>query len=148
MAHCAACRTGFSRVSFGWKADIAQSPEASHDAAMHSETGKLPKGQSYPLRPSKLAAALAGAGIAIDVHLVRSPGDLFDAQFWPPNPNIPYERLYVRAGSVPAKVGAAARRQAETTMIPALVKWVAGILALDENSPIRREKQRMELPRV
>ena len=75
---------------------------------MKSETEKLPKGHSYPLKPLMLEAALASAGIDIDVHLRRSPGDLFDAHFWPPNPNVPKERLYVRAGSVP--VDRAAKR--------------------------------------
>ena len=60
---------------------------------MKSETAKLPKGQRYPLKPSALEAALAEAHIAIDTHLIRSPGDLFDAFFWPPNDN------YLTSGS-------------------------------------------------
>lgn len=115
---------------------------------MHSETAKLPKGHSYLLKPSTLEAALEGAGINIDVHLIRSPGDLFDAHFWPPNENVSYERLYVRAGSVPAEQAAEARHQAETVMIPDLVRWIAGILAQDGNSPIRREQQVLDLPRA
>jgi hypothetical protein len=64
------------------------SKEQGTKGGMNSETGKLPKGQSYPLKPSLIAAALAEAGIDIDVHLIRSPGDLFDAHFWPPH-NLP-----------------------------------------------------------
>jgi hypothetical protein len=52
---------------------------------MKSETKKLPKGYAYPLRPSFLEAALMDAGLSIDTHLIRSPGDLFDGHFWTPN---------------------------------------------------------------
>lgn len=113
---------------------------------MKSETGKLPKGHSYPLKPSALEAALSHAGIGIDVHLIRSPGDLFDAHFWPPNENVAYERLYVRTGSVPCERAAEARLHAETVMLPRLVQWIANILAQDTKSPVRREKQVLDLP--
>jgi len=112
---------------------------------MKSETAKLPKGQRYPLKPSALEAALAEAHIAIDTHLIRSPGDLFDAFFWPPNDNVPHERLYVRVGSVPSERVTDARRHVECVMIPTLVKWIADILVRDRNSPIRREQQRLDL---
>jgi hypothetical protein len=112
---------------------------------MKSETGKLPKGQSYPLKPSALEAALAEAHVDIDRHLIRSPGQLFYAYFWPPNPNVPYERLYVRIGSVPSELAADTRRHVEAVTIPRLVGWIAGILAADRNSPIRREKQYLNL---
>jgi len=89
---------------------------------MRSETAKLPKGHSYPLKPTTLEAALARAGISIDLHLIRSPGGLFDAHFWPPNHNLPHERLYVRAGSVPTDRAADARHRMETVVIPSLVE--------------------------
>lgn len=108
---------------------------------MKSETGKLPKGHSYPLRPSSLEAALEHAGIVIDTHLIRSPGDLFDAHFWPPNDNVPHERLYVRAGSVPVAMAATERARMETVTIPSLVRWLSDILAQDHKSPDRRKKQ-------
>ena len=38
---------------------------------MQSETAKLPKGQSYPLKPMALEAAMASANINIDLHLIR-----------------------------------------------------------------------------
>jgi hypothetical protein len=114
---------------------------------MHSETAKLPKGHSYPLKPSILEAALSGAGIGIDVHLIRSPGELFDAHYWPPNENVSYERLYVRAGSVPTERATEARLCAEAVLVPELVRWIASILAQDVKSPIRREQQVLDLPR-
>ena len=111
---------------------------------MKSETAKLPKGQSYPLKPSKLEEALASANIPIDAYLTRTPGRYFNAHFWPPNPNIPYERLYVEAGSVPSDEAKRARVEVEETALPAIVEWIASILALDPKSPVRREPQNLK----
>lgn len=112
---------------------------------MKSETAKLPRGESYPLKPSVLDAALTTAGISIDTNLVRSPGKIFDAYFWPPNPNVPYERLFIRIGSVPAEKAQDARDRMKCEVLPALTKWVGDILAQDPKSPIRREQQRLNL---
>ncbi|WP_293697771.1 MULTISPECIES: hypothetical protein [unclassified Sphingopyxis] len=112
---------------------------------MKSETGKLPKGHSYPLKPSFLDEALTSAGIVIETHLTRNAGNLFDAHFWPANQNVPYERLYVRAGSVPIEEAANARHRVENHAVPMLVKWVGDILAMDQESPVRREKQYLGL---
>lgn len=112
---------------------------------MKSEKAKLPKGMSYPFKPSMLEAALAGANVNIDTHLVRGPGELFDAHFWPPNENISIERLYVRAGTVAIAEASDARRKIENEMIPALTDWVRAILAQDRNSPTRREQQYLNL---
>lgn len=110
---------------------------------MRSETEPLPKGQSYPLKPSTLAAALEAAGIEIDASLVRvrqSVG-LFNAHFSPPNPNVPYERLYIQLGSVPTVKSAGVAAHTETILMPRLIKWIGDILSTDEKSPIRREQQ-------
>jgi hypothetical protein len=106
-------------------------------SSMKSETAKLPKGQSYPLKPSRLAEALASAGVSIDVYLIRRPGAIFDAHFWPVRSNVPYERLYVRAGSVPAEQAADAKQKIEATTLPALAKWIASLLMEDPKSPNR-----------
>jgi hypothetical protein len=110
-----------------------------------SETRKLPKGHSYPLKPTVLEAALASANVLIDLHLIRGPGDLFDAHFWPPSANVPYERLYVRAGSVPREKAAEARQRMETIVIPRLIEWLANILAQDLKSPTRGVQQVINL---
>lgn len=128
----------------GGLADIAMVSLREQIRAMKSETGKLPKGHSYPLRPSLLEAALERASIVIDTHLIRSPGDLFDAHFWPPNENVPHERLYVRAGSVPVAMAATERERIETVTIPSIVRWLSDILAQEHKSPIRREKQTLK----
>jgi hypothetical protein len=112
---------------------------------MKSETATPPKRQGYPLRPSTLEDALKRAGVSIDVHLIRRPGALFDAHFWPPTPAVPHERLYIRAGSVPVEQVGAVRREIEAKTLPVLVKWIASILAQDPKSPIRREQQVLDL---
>jgi hypothetical protein len=112
-----------------------------HGGWMRSKTGKLPKGESYPLKPSALEAALTTAGIEIDTYLVRSRSNMFDAYFYPPNLNVPYERLYIRVGSVPAEQTQAARTRMYSDVLPALIKWIGNILAQDINSPVRREQQ-------
>jgi hypothetical protein len=126
-------------------ADIAGVANRVHCKPMKSETAKLPKGQSYPLRPSIFEAALLDADLSIDTHLIRSPGNLFDAHFWPPNENVAYERLYVRFGSVPSADLGQARSRVETEAIPTLLRWIVDILAQSHSSPIRREKQSIDL---
>jgi hypothetical protein len=111
---------------------------------MKSETAKLPKGQSYPLKPSKLEEALTSAKLSIDVHLTRTPGKFFRVHFWPPSPEVPHERIYIQAGSVPSYKASEARDEVERKSLPALITWISDILALDEKSPVRRERQEMK----
>lgn len=112
---------------------------------MKSSAEKLPRGQSYPLKPSALSAALQEAGIDIEATLYRAPGNFFSASLSPPNPTFPYERLLVRAGAVPSECVADVRSRIDEQMIDPLVQWIAGIAALDESATIRRERQSIEL---
>ncbi|HST36216.1 MAG TPA: hypothetical protein VLK25_06265 [Allosphingosinicella sp.] len=112
---------------------------------MRSETRKLPKGESFVLKPSILSAALGEAGVVIETHLIRNAGTLFDAHFWPRSHDFQYERLYIRAGSVQRSNAAAARAHVETEVIPRIVAWIADILSRDADSPVRREKQVMQI---
>jgi hypothetical protein len=107
-----------------------------------SETEKLPKGQSYPLKPSQFEAALAAAGISIDTHFMRRPSRrLFDVHFWPPNPNVSYERFYITIGAVPSEDAREVRLRVESILLPQTINWMSEILSLDTRSPIRREQQ-------
>jgi hypothetical protein len=109
---------------------------------MKSETGKRGHREGYALKPSVLSAALEAAALSIDTHLVRGSGDIFlDAHFWPSRPGIPYERLYVRAGTVPVERVTGARVYVESEAIPQLVAWIAAIVASDSKSPVRHEEQ-------
>ncbi len=109
---------------------------------MRIEKSKLPRGMSFVLKSSALERALADAGIGLETCLTHtSSGIFFDAHFVPPNRNVAYERLMVRAGAVPADTSRAARAYMEDTVLPELVAWIKDILAKPENSTIRRERQ-------
>lgn len=112
---------------------------------MHIEKKKLSKGQSYLLRASALEAALSGSAIAANVYLVQgSGGKLFECFFWPPNPNVPHERLYIRTAAVPEASAHEARLFVEKSVIPEFTAWLKGILVLAPNSTVRREEQYFE----
>ena len=65
----------------------------------------------------------------------------FVAYFWPPNPNVPYERLYMRLGAVPSDQVQTIRQKMESEVVPELILWIRAIVSLPPNSPIRREQQ-------
>jgi hypothetical protein len=111
-----------------------------------SETGKIPKGYGYLLKPSVIVSALTEAKIGIHVHLVRSHGRrLFDARYLPPNGTVPYERLHIKVGTAIERDLPELRRQAKFEALPALVRWISDIVALDLRSVIRRGDQEIQL---
>jgi hypothetical protein len=108
-----------------------------------SEKEKLSKGCGYPLKSSVLAKALEEGGVPFGVQLVQGHrGPSIGVEFWPPNPNVHYERLYITSGWMKSAEVHAAREYLETVAIPELVSWAQGIASLPLNSPVRREKQR------
>ncbi len=112
---------------------------------MHIEKRKLPKGLSYPLRASVLEAALSASAFVADTQLVQGGGSkLFECFFWPPNSNMPRERLYIRTAAVPEAGADEARKFVENSVIPEFAVWLQAIMALAPNSTIRREEQYFE----
>ena len=110
--------------------------------AMRVEKAKSPRGMSYPPKSSVLSEVLSSAAIELETQLVYIAGHIFfDAYLLPANPNVKYERLYIRAGAVPSTRGYAARQHMEHTVIPEFVAWVKGILAVSFNSPTRQAEQ-------
>lgn len=103
-----------------------------------SRTEKLPKGRSYPLKPSVLADAVKRAGITIPVELVR--WDRYEyalvARFNPPGliPGENGESIWLRCRSVPAERAAEARTVVAAQAIPQFIEWARGIEALDMRS--------------
>jgi len=109
---------------------------------MRIEKKKLAKGLTYPLRASVLDASLSAFACVVDAHLIQGGGsELFECFFWPPNPNVPYERLYIRTSAVPATNARKARTFIENSVIPEFSAWLQSILALAPNSTVRCEKQ-------
>lgn len=112
---------------------------------MNSTTERLAKGFGYACKPSIVEAALSANGRDVDWRLSRSAtATFFECFFWPPNPDNPGERLYLRAGAVPSPAVGAARRFLEAEVLPAFVSWVDAIMALPAGSTVRREQQHFE----
>ncbi len=103
---------------------------------------KAAKGRAYPLKSSALERALVEASISHEVSLSYGhSGKLFEAYFWIPNPNVPYERFYIRVSSVASGSCHEARELMENSVIPEFVSWANAILCLPLNSPRRMETQ-------
>ncbi|MES2070273.1 MAG: hypothetical protein V4488_07995 [Pseudomonadota bacterium] len=109
------------------------------------EKAKLSKGMSYPLKSSFLETAFSAQGISLDAHLRQGgTSTLFECFFWPPNANVTHERLYIRTSAVPSNKTREARLFIEESVVPELIAWLQGILALAPTATIRREAQRFE----
>jgi len=109
---------------------------------LHSQKAPLPKSRRFVLRSTSLEQALREAGIQLETSLRFVSSDVyFLAYFWPPNPEVPHERLYIQAGSVPSAEAFASREHIERSVLPRFALWVNRLLSLPLNSPIRREKQ-------
>ena len=109
---------------------------------MHIEKDKLPRGLSYPVMTGMIATTLDEAGITLDCTVIYSSSlSGFTAHFWPANPNVGFERLYLQVGAVSSDDVAEIRRRMIEFVLQAFVTWVRGLLALPEASPVRREKQ-------
>jgi hypothetical protein len=107
-----------------------------------SKREKLPKTMSYPATTSVMKDALAATGVDIETHLIFSRSRIFlDAHFWPPNANIPHERLYIRVGTVPASEARDARAFMSKQAIPALLEWLGALVVLPARSPRRQAEQ-------
>jgi hypothetical protein len=112
---------------------------------MRIEKAKLPKGMCYPVRATVLEAALVVAGVSIDTHIVQGGSSkLFEGFFWPPNPNVSHERLYIRTAAVPSACAHQAQASIENSVIPEFTAWIKALLALPPNSTVRREEQYFE----
>ncbi len=100
---------------------------------------KLPKGRSYPLRASQITEVLTAAHIDAHVDLAfwtpQGGESILEAHYWRPNENVPYPRVYLRAGSLPSDQRVAAADALASEVLPAFVVWLKKILALPSNSP-------------
>lgn len=114
-------------------------------AAMKSHGYKLPRGRSYPLKPSELEREVVAAGLGIPVEFTRWDrfDNVFQASFHPEGtwPGKEGEFFWVYCRAVPSAHARDAKSKLLAEGIPKFLAWAKDIERLDERSPIRREKQ-------
>ena len=100
---------------------------------------KLPKGLAYVLKTPQLEHSLDEAGIEIHVDLKywrpQRIGSILEGHYWVPNANVPYSRVYVRAGCVQSEHRSTACDGLLKTALPGFMNWLTRIVALPEGSP-------------
>jgi hypothetical protein len=99
---------------------------------------KLPRGLSYVLKTSQLIQVLTDARIDCHIDLVywapQSGNSVLEGTYWLPNENVPYPRVYVRAGAVASASRAAASEALRAKALPDFVRWLREILSLPKGS--------------
>ena len=116
---------------------------------METRKDKLPKGRSYPLKPSALDAAIATAGLVMPVRLTRwdyKQKESFEAIFYPEGSFRDELSFWVSCGAAPSNRSAEIRGLLEADCIPKFIRWAKEIEALDLKSPRRLERHRFEWP--
>jgi hypothetical protein len=100
---------------------------------------KPPKGLSYVLQTSQLEQALANAAIDCPVDLVywipQGGGSVLEGHYWLRNENVPYPRVYVRAGVVPSSHRAIASEALLAEGLPQFIDWLKEVHSLPDDSP-------------
>lgn len=110
---------------------------------------KLPAVWSYALRPSVLEEAIATEGILLPVALHQNhkswshDAPAFSCTFYPQGSHIGGEagKFSVTSCAIPAEQRKLAQSFAEGVFVPALVKWMASVEALPQNSTVKRVQQ-------
>jgi hypothetical protein len=98
---------------------------------------KLPKGLSFVLKTSQLEQAL----FDIDCHVYlrywvpQCGGSILEGDYWLPNENFPYPRVYIRAGAIPSALRSAASEALRESALPKFRDWLRKILSLSDKSP-------------
>jgi hypothetical protein len=121
-------------------------PGVSGQARLQSEFGnmidsvskpKLPKGLSFVLKTSQLEQALSDIDCHVDLvyWIPQGGGSILEGHYWLPNDNVPYSRVYVRAGAIPSALRFAASEALRESALPKFIGWLRGILALSDRSP-------------
>lgn len=100
----------------------------------------ISKDYVYILRSSQLNELLLSNNFSIHTDLIyRLPsgtGSILEVFYLLPNNNVPYERLYVRAGALLKNEVQVARALMVDKVLPEFRRWLDDILQLPENSPI------------
>ncbi|MFB7142848.1 hypothetical protein ACFCYN_24960 [Gottfriedia sp. NPDC056225] len=100
---------------------------------------KIPKNYNYILKTGQLEEILiqnkCTIHVDLDYWLPQKIGSIFEVHFWLPNSNVPYKRLYIRAGALQNKDVKVAREVMTSTVFPEFHKWLQFYLKLPENAP-------------
>lgn len=101
------------------------------DAINSISKPKLPKAYSYVLRSKQLNDLLISNGITIYTDLIywmpQKIGSIFEVHYWLPNNNVPYTRLYVRAGALPISDIKTAQIKMSDEVLPKFSSWLEEI---------------------
>ncbi len=99
---------------------------------------KISKDYSFGLKTSQLEELLRNGNINTDVTLYywkpQLIGSIFEVHYWLPNKNIPYNRLYIRAGAILRKDIHFVREGLHTKVLPEFLKWIKSIEQMEESS--------------
>ena len=100
---------------------------------------KIPKQYSFVLKTKQLEELIISNDIKIHIDLIynyssQSIGSIFEAFYWLPNNNIPYNRLYIRAGALAKEYISIAREKMNEIILPEFKIWIMNILSLPNNS--------------
>jgi hypothetical protein len=99
---------------------------------------KIPRQYAYVLKTSQLEELLVNKSIDIyvDLHywLPQIIGSVFEAHYWMSNDNVPYDRLYIRAGALNSEDVCMARQLMLKFVLPIFASETKKILALPDNS--------------
>ena len=107
---------------------------------------KIPKQYGFVLKTEQLNFVLNENNINIHTDLIycfsqpKYIGNIFEAFFWTPNENVPYNRLYIRAGVLQKENVFRARIEMKEVVFPEFVLWIKAIMNLPSNSPFYGEE--------
>ncbi|WP_088044593.1 hypothetical protein [Bacillus sp. EAC] len=100
---------------------------------------KIPKEYTYILKTSQLEEILMQNKYTIHVDLVywipAEIGSILEVHYWLPTSNLPYSRLYIRAGALRTKDVKEAREEMITSVFPEFIKWLDFHMKLPDNAP-------------
>lgn len=104
---------------------------------------KISRDYSFVLKTTQLEDFLKSNNIDINVNLdywkPQEIGSIFEVHYWFPNQNIPYDRLYIRAGAVLKIDIQLARKSLTDEVFPAFLKWLMNIDMLKKSFTINEE---------
>jgi len=109
---------------------------------------KIPNNYSYVLKTGQLKKLLVDNNIRIHIDLNYclafniEQDSIFEAHYWFPNENIPYDRVYIRAGALPKENILNAREKLEKKVLPEFAVWIKNILSLPDNSTLLKHDLR------